>query len=354
MTFGDGKKAVGKGAPPSGIKHKYLAAGHYSARLLVVDDTNATATDRMSVAVTAGTPHAWIEGNKPLGFDSDAETFDASQSTRGHWTVDFGDGSSARTGNGVPPKKLAHNYTRPGTYSATLTVVDPDSGLSDVARAITVVSASRAPTVVTRSPNPGPTSSQLIAAIWNNGKATTYHFDWGTTPDLGTHESTSEAHSGKSGSVPAAVVKNLQPGVRYYYRGVATNSVGTTNGNIVSFVTATGPRVSLDPPTAIGSDTATLNGAVNPLNSSTKAHFEWGVNGATDHSTPDVTLQSNNRKQAVSAVLTGLAPSTTYSYQLVATNGVGSTPSKVETFTTTASGAIAPASAPAEAAWRHV
>src|SRR5262249_46007304 len=148
ITFGDGKKAIGKGAPPSGIKHKYLAAGHYSARLLVVDNTNASATDRVSVTVTAGAPHAWIEGNKPLGFDSDAEVFDASQSPRGHWTIDFGDGSSPRTGNAVPPKKVAHTYRSPGTYTATLTVVDPTSGLSDVARAITVVSASRAPTVV--------------------------------------------------------------------------------------------------------------------------------------------------------------------------------------------------------------
>src|SRR5262249_5964487 len=146
-------------------------------------------------------------------------------------------------------------------------------------------------------------------------------------------------------------VKNLTPGTRYYYRGVATNSVGTTDGNIVSFVTATGPRVVLGKPSAVGSNTATLNGSVNPLNSSTTAHFEWGVNGATNNSTPGVKLQSTNQKQPVSAVLTGLAPSTTYSYDLVATNGVGTTTSEVDTFTTDASGAIV-ASGPAATSWR--
>jgi phospholipase C len=342
LTFGDGKKAIGKGAPPKSISHKYLAPGHYSARLLVVDDTDASATDRVSVDVTAGTPHAWIEGDKPLGFDSDSEKFDASQSSRGSWTIDFGDGSNPVKGNGLPPRSTAHNYTTPGTYTTTLTVVDKKSGLSAVARAITVVSASRAPTVTTRAPNPGPTSSQLIAAIWNNGKPTSYHFEWGTDPTLSAHESSPEKQAGSGSTVPAVIVKDLTPGARYYYRGVATNSVGTTNGNIVSFVTATGPRVTIDAATAVGADTATLNGAVNPLNSVTTAHYEWGANGALNHSTPDVHLQSDNRKQAVTAVLSGLDPSTTYSYQLVATNGVGTTTSAVRTFTTTnASGAIA-------------
>ena len=155
LTFGDGGKVTGKGAPPSAISHTYATAGDDTARLLVVDKTNATATDTVQVTVGPAPPHAWIEGNQPLGFDSDAEHFDGSQSTPGNWTIDFGDGSNAVTGTGVPPKSVAHTYTTPGTYTTALTVIDPTSGLSDVARAITVVSASRAPTVVTRRAEPG-------------------------------------------------------------------------------------------------------------------------------------------------------------------------------------------------------
>ena len=35
----------------------------------------------------------WINGDRPLGFDNLTETFDASASSAGNWTVDFGDGS---------------------------------------------------------------------------------------------------------------------------------------------------------------------------------------------------------------------------------------------------------------------
>jgi phosphodiesterase/alkaline phosphatase D-like protein len=80
-----------------------------------------------------------------------------------------------------------------------------------------------------------------------------------------------------------------------------------------------------------------LSGTVNPGGSATTAHFEWGVGTTIDHLTSDQDMGTGKAKQTITATLTGLAPNTTYSYRLVATNGVGQTTSTIKTFTTPAS-----------------
>jgi phospholipase C len=334
LNFGDGSSTNGTGTPPAGISHTYTTAGSYTADLHIVDQANATADDTIVVNVSAAPPSVWIEGDKPLGFDSDSEHFNAAQSSPGNWTIDWGDGTAAKSGKGTPPAKALHSFKAVGTFTTTLTVTDPTTGLSNVARAITVVSASRAPSALVHIPNVGPTSAQFLADLWSNGQRITYHFEWGTTPSLGNSTPNKQAIQGSSS--PATTVTGLTTGTRYYYRVDATNSVGTTDSNIISFVPADGPRVYLSPVTSIGPDTGTLNGQVNPFNSTTTAYFQWGPNGSLANVTPTMNMGSNKAKVPISAVLTGLSPATTYSYDLVATSGVGTTTSATATFTTTA------------------
>jgi phospholipase C len=333
LDFGDGKSASGTGAPPAVIKHTYITAGSFTAHLHVVDQANATGDDTIAVTVGPTPPHAWIQGNEPLGFDKLAEVFDASESSPGHWTIDFGDGTKTKSGNGTPPAAIKHSYKHVGIYTTTLTVTDPRTGLSNVARAVSTVSASRAPTAVTKVPDVGPTSAHLLADIWYNGQPTSFHFEWGTSPTTLNHL-TPTRNARKGASSPAQEITGLTAGTKYYYRVVATNAVGTTYGDILSFNSNTGPKVKLTSPKSLTKTSVTLTGWVNPLKSPTTAHFEWGLGSATDHSTPDTDMGGNKGKVTITADLTGLQPGTTYSYRLVARNVVGQTTSTTATFTT--------------------
>jgi phospholipase C len=333
MDFGDGSSTSGSGAPPSALSHTYTAAGSFTAHLHVVDQNDAVGDDTVVVNVAAAPPTVWIAGNKPLGFDTLAEVFDASQSSRGHWTISWGDGTRDAVGNGIPPAALKHSFKQVGIYTTTLTVTDPTTGLSNVARAISTVSASRAPTAITKIPDVGATSAHLLADIWTNGKPTSFHFEWGTSADNLTNiTATRTALPGASS--PAQPISGLATGTRYYYRVVATNSVGTTIGSVISFAPTTGPKITLNNAKSITSSSATLSGTINPEDSATTAHFEWGVGNGIDQVTPDTAIGSGKVKIPFSVTLTGLTPGTLYSFRLVAANGVGQTASPIKTFTT--------------------
>jgi hypothetical protein len=336
LNFGDGTSANGTGAPPSATSHTYTAAGSFTAHLHVVDQANASADDTLVVNVASAAPKVWISGNKPLGFDTLAETFNASESSPGNWTISFGDGTRSKRGTGVPPAALKHSFAHVGIYTTTLTITDPSTGLSNVARAISTVSASRPPTAVTKLPDIGASSAHLLADIWYNGKPTSYHFEWGSSPTALTNITvTRTALNGASS--PAQPISGLTPGVRYYFRVVASNSAGTTIGDTLSFNPSTGPKLQLLAAKSITATSAVLSGTVNPSDSETMAHFEWGLGTAIDQVTPDTDMGANKGKLPISHTLTGLAPGTKYSFRLVAVNGVGQTATTILTFTTKAS-----------------
>ena len=333
LDFGDGTSANGTGPPPGAVSHTYSTPGSRTALLHVVDQNGAVGNDSVVVNVGPAPPTVWIQGDKPLGFDTLTEKFDASQSSAGNWTITFGDGTGKKTGTGTPPALLKHSYKRIGIFTTTLTVTDPTTGLSNVARAISTVSASRAPTAISKLPDVGATSAHLLADLWTNGKATTYHFEWGAGPDQLTNITpTRTARNGASS--PSEPISGLTQGVQYYFRVVATNSVGTTNGATIAFSPTTGPRLTIATAKSVTSTSATLSGTVNPEGSATMAHFEWGLGATIDQVTPSVDLGSGRAKLPITATISGLAPSTTYSYRLVAANGVGQTATAVLTFTT--------------------
>jgi len=60
------------------------------------------------------------------------------------WTLDFGDGSPAATGDGDPPATIAHTYATAGTFTATLTVRDK-AGAQATASATTTVTTPATP-----------------------------------------------------------------------------------------------------------------------------------------------------------------------------------------------------------------
>jgi phosphodiesterase/alkaline phosphatase D-like protein len=240
-----------------------------------------------------------------------------------------------KKGTGVPPAALKHVYKKVGIYTTTLTVTDPSTGLSNVARAVSTVSASRAPTAQTKAPDIGPNSAHLGADLWTNGKATSFHFEWGTDPNHFTNiTATRKAVMGASS--PAQAISGLVSGTKYYFRVVATNTVGTTDGVVLSFTPNTGPKVFTVSASNIAATSVTLHGVVNTDGSDTSVWFQYGTNGDLSQETTAQDIGSVKAKQTISMNVSGLKPGTKYSFRFVAENGVGQTASKVATFTTPA------------------
>jgi phospholipase C/PKD repeat protein len=339
LDFGDHASTTGTG-PPGIVTHTYASPGSYAATLQVTDSNGSSASQTFTVNVSPAPPTVWISGNQPLGFDTLKESFDSSQSSPGNWDISFGDGTKDKKGTGQPPAKLTHTFTTVGIYTTTLTVTDPTTGLSNVARAISTVSASRAPTAQTKAPDIGPTTAHLGADLWTNGKATTFHFEWGSNPDALTN--ITPTRSAKLGaSSPAEAITGLAQGTTYYFRIVATNSVGTTIGTTLSFTPNTGPKIFGISASNITSTSVTLTGTINTAGSDTDVWWQYGTGGSLSQQTdPPQDIGSVKAKQTVTTPVTGLQPSTTYSYRFVGENGVGQTASSIATFTTTTAPSI--------------
>ena len=79
---------------------------------------------------------------------------------------------------------------------------------------------------------------------------------------------------------------------------------------------------------------ATVTGSVNPNGQATTYHFDYGTSTAYGSSTATANLPAGTTAAAVSAVLSGLTPGTTYHYRVVAGNGSGTTTGTDATFTT--------------------
>jgi outer membrane protein OmpA-like peptidoglycan-associated protein len=96
--------------------------------------------------------------------------------------------------------------------------------------------------------------------------------------------------------------------------------------------------------TAISDTAATLNAHVDTGLLDTAVTFCWGTNAALTGctSTQSQTLTGSSSQSSAAASLTGLTPYTTYYFQAIASNGVGTQSfGGIETFRTTTSGALA-------------
>jgi hypothetical protein len=100
------------------------------------------------------------------------------------------------------------------------------------------------------------------------------------------------------------------------------------------------PAATTGAASAVTATTATLNGTVSPNKEATTYRFEYGVTTAYGSQTPAGT-SSGNASKAVSADITGLLPSTTYHFRLVATNASGTATGADAQFTTLPAGAAA-------------
>jgi hypothetical protein len=184
----------------------------------------------------------------------------------------------------------------------------------------------------------GQNTATLNATINPNGAATSYHFDYGTSPGVYSQTTPNATLAAGSSNVNVSQsISGLSASTTYYFRVVASNPGGATNGSELSFQTlspsATPPIVTTGTASSVQQTTATLNGTVNPNGKSTSYHFEWGTT-AFSNSTASVNIGSGTSAQPVTADITGLTANTAYKFRLVATNSDGTSTGSESNFTT--------------------
>ena len=190
------------------------------------------------------------------------------------------------------------------------------------------------------------TSATLSGSVIPNGSATHYWFAYGTDPTFASTLQTASVDGGSGNSMVSASadIAGLVPNQFYFFQLRASNSAGTASGSVMSFKTSSAgqpPAVSTGVASSITSNSAILGGTVNPNGVDTLYWFVLAVTGASASAQPQpikFELSAGNQAISVSVPISGLAPNTPYTFQIVASSGAGTSAGNYGTFTTNASG----------------
>jgi len=125
-----------------------------------------------------------------------------------------------------------------GTASCVIPVTSSRSVTATFSRAV-------APVVTTDSADTiNANSGRILGTVVQDGSPYTVWFEYGSSPTLATFSQTGigsgpgTACQGAPACTWITTLNSLTPGTTYYFRLVASNAVGTTKGNIRSFVTS--------------------------------------------------------------------------------------------------------------------
>jgi phosphodiesterase/alkaline phosphatase D-like protein len=189
----------------------------------------------------------------------------------------------------------------------------------------------------------------LNALVNPNYQEATFAFEYATDEAL-----TSATTVDGPGPLPAVFAEEaasvetgaLVPRTTYYYRALAANATGTSEGAVEHFTTLGTPILTTTPAQSITRTTAALSGTVDPGGAATTFHFDYITAASYEEAAPNpyangqTTPEGNVAATDYAPHPTGavpaleLPPGTTYHYALVATNAAGTTTSADATFTT--------------------
>ncbi len=122
--------------------------------------------------------------------------------------------------------------------------------------------------------------------------------------------------------IPNTVQQDL---VRHFFLRLvnASNAAigfGLGAGDIIDDDAANPPIATTGDPSAIGAGQATVGATVNPKGEATRAYVEYGTSTSYGTQTASQTLPVDSANHQLSFNVTGLSPSTTYHYRVVATH----------------------------------
>lgn len=178
----------------------------------------------------------------------------------------------------------------------------------------------------------------LNAAVKPGFGPTVVYFQYGPTSSYG-------LATVASGQLPddddehlvSSAISGLPMDTAFHYRAVASNFAGTSYGADRTFTTAGLPKLGGSSVSNVTRTTATLNAEVNPSLAPTTYHFEFSADSSFGSSSPETSLGAvDSVGHPISVTLTGLSPSTTYHYRLIATNLGGLATGGDQVFTTAA------------------
>lgn len=201
--------------------------------------------------------------------------------------------------------------------------------------------AAQAPEVTIATPSAITTAGATISGTVNpQGDTADWRVQTSTDPacEGGFKDEPLQSISPSSSSpVPAEYeVTELSPSERYCVRIVATNSAGSTASEAKELETGEVlPTRVFTAYAAPRTDTsARLNGYVNPHGSEATYRFEYSEDGSSWTALPDGQTTEDRRQVTVASELSGLQPSTTYSYRFVAETSAGPVSGEEKTFQT--------------------
>jgi len=200
--------------------------------------------------------------------------------------------------------------------------------------------ATQAPPIVrTISGTPVLSGASLQGGVNPQGLAAQAWFEWSTSPLLANSQQTApqQLAAGNRTELPtSASLSNLTPGVTYYFRAAASNSIGTAYGQIMSIRANGPPLVTTLSPTGVTDADAVLHGSAIPNGLATSGWFELGVGIAPTSfiSSSPQSLGSGTTSVTLSTGVTNLQPATIYSFRMVASNPLGTARGSLVTFTT--------------------
>ena len=317
-----------------------------------------TVTTTAATAITSTT--ASLNGNAIPNLASTTGYFRYSPTDPGTCDDTFGTRAPATGGSSLGAGTTAVNFTQPltglapGTTYYACAIATNANGtrfgavLTFTTLAVPVVTTDAA-TLVTS------TTATLNGTANPNQAATTGWFRYATTnpgtcnDTFGTRAPTTGGTAIPAGSAPVAYsrpVTGLAPATTYYYCAIASNSVGTAFGSVMTFTTLAQPSVTTIAASLVTSSAATLNGTANPNLAATTGYFRYATTspgtcndtfGTRAPATGGTDLGAGSTPTAYSQGLTGLASGTTYFYCAIAQNAVGTGFGAVLSFTTAAS-----------------
>ncbi|HEY1522496.1 MAG TPA: PKD domain-containing protein [Solirubrobacteraceae bacterium] len=376
-NWGDGTPASSATTPTA--THSFAAPGTYQVSLTVTDNLGFTSTSTQQVSVSeAGTQAPVAQTGGATGVGGQGATLGGTINPENQTvSYSFDYGSS--------PDSLSHSTLStagPGgqtatSVSATLSGLSPSTTYyyqlvittagttyrGAVASFTTTSSSDTTQTPVAATGSAariGPTGALLTGTVNPGGAAPVkYRFSYGTSAsNLSTSTPWATQRGGRTASPVSATVTGLRPGTTYYAELEVSLGGQTVTGAVKSFTTRRQlPAVKTGSAKAIISNSATVDGWVNPHGTSTVYQVQFGTSSSYGHSTTFVLAGAKTSGQRVSAVLFGLHPDRRYHYRVVAQNNGGTVVGADRTFTTARRLSAAPRfgfRAPGRVSWRSL
>jgi hypothetical protein len=179
------------------------------------------------------------------------------------------------------------------------------------------------------------TSAHLNGSFTGDGNDTKYFFEYGIDEGYGQKTATEDAGSPSGHTTVAPIlISGLQSHHIYHYRIVATNSIGTTVGQDVTFITPSAPIIEGAYSSDVTANSAVLHAKINPEGFDTSYHFEYGTTPGlgTNRPVEEEDIGSGEVAEELTVELTGLQSTNTYYFRVTATNEWGTASSESQTF----------------------